>query len=95
MTTPAEAIEAQRQAYHDLSECYDLKLISGEELARLYAIKDAFEKVMAMLGDEGIDCDNCDGVGGWHHVDGGGSRYFLKCHICQGTGKRAPVVLDK
>lgn len=95
MTTPSEAIEAQRKVrdrYH--SKDYE-HVITPEELARLYAIKDAFEKVMAMLGDEGIDCDNCDGVGGWHHVDGGGSRYFLKCHICQGTGKRAPVVMDK
>lgn len=57
MITPAEAIEAQRKVIKHISMAYlnepfeIYNIISPEELARLYAIKDAFEKVMALLNE--------------------------------------------
>lgn len=58
MTTPAEAIEAQRCAKEDT--CYR-DLITPEELDRLYAIKDAFEKVMGILKNHMVEAGKSDG----------------------------------
>lgn len=88
MTTPSEAIEAQRKVrdrYH--SKDYE-HVITPEELARLYAIKDAFEKVMDLLAKDMV-CEKCRGysIPEWKSV--GVSHTGIEiCDSCYGTGKR-------